>query len=110
MPEGLDVVAAHLAAIDRIDPQLHAYVYVNRAAQTSDGPLAGTTTAVKDNLPVAGMPWTDGSAAWRDRIADHDDPSVARLRSAGAAILGKTNLPELAAAIGTTNAIFPATN
>ncbi len=104
------VVAAHLAAIDRNDSRWHAYVFVDRAAQGSEGPLAGTTVAVKDNLPVAGMPWTDGSAAWRDRIADYDDPSVARLRAAGAAILGKTNLPELAAAIGTTNAIFPATN
>jgi amidase len=110
MLEGTDVAAAHLAAIERFDPRVHAYVYVDHAAAGSDGPLAGTTVAVKDNLPVDGMPWTDGSAAWRDRIADHDDPSVARLRSAGAAILGKTNLPELAAAIGTTNAIFPATN
>ena len=110
MPEGTDVVAAHLAAIEQLDPHLHAYVYVSRAAEASDGPLAGTTTAVKDNLPVAGMPWTDGSAAWRDRIADHDDPSVARLRAAGSAILGKTNLPELAASVGTANAIFPATN
>src|SRR5207253_5525720 len=54
--------------------------------------------------------WTDGSAVWRDRIADQDDIAVARVRAAGAAILGKTNLPELAAAVGTTNAIFPATN
>jgi len=110
MPEGLDVVAAHLAAIERLDPRLHAYVFVDRAARTLDGPLAGTTTAVKDNLPVAGMPWTDGSAAWRDRVADHDDPSVARLRAAGSAILGKTNLPELAASVGTANATFPPTN
>jgi Asp-tRNA(Asn)/Glu-tRNA(Gln) amidotransferase A subunit family amidase len=104
------VVAAHLAAIDRHDSHVHAFVFVDRAAHGSEGPLAGTTVAVKDNLPVAGMPWTDGSAAWRHRIADHDDPSVARLRAAGAAVLGKTNLPELAAAIGCTNAIFPATN
>ena len=63
-----DVVAAHLAAIEQLDPHLHAYVYVSRAAEASDGPLAGTTTAVKDNLP------------------------------------------ELAASVGTANAIFPATN
>jgi Asp-tRNA(Asn)/Glu-tRNA(Gln) amidotransferase A subunit family amidase len=110
MPESTNVVEAHLAAIERFDPRIHAYVYVDRAATGSEGPLAGTTVAVKDNLPVAAMPWTDGCAAWRDRIADHDDPSVARLRAAGAAILGKTNLPELAASVGTTNAIFPATN
>src|SRR5205823_12740729 len=42
--------------------------------------------------------------------AEEDDPSVARLRASGAVILGKTNLPELAAAIGTTNTIFPPTH
>ena len=56
------------------------------------------------------MPWTDGSAVWRERIAERDDVPVARARAAGAAVLGKTNLPELAAAVGTTNAIFPATD
>lgn len=92
------------------DVSIHAFVHVDPRARGGPGPLEGRTVAVKDNLPVAGMPWTDGSAAWLDRVADHDDPAVARLKAAGAAIIGKTNLPELAAAIGTTNAIFPATN
>jgi len=104
------VAVAHLAAIDRFEPRLHAYVHVDRHAAGSKGPLAGTTVAVKDSLPVAGMPWTDGSAVWRDRVPSEDTIPVARARAAGAAILGKTNLPELAAAVGTTNAIFPATH
>jgi amidase len=104
------VVRAHLAAIERLDPRIHAYVHVDRSARAGTGPMAGTTLAVKDNLPVAGMPWTDGSAVWRDRVPNADTVPVARARAAGAAILGKTNLPELAAAVGTTNAIFPATN
>jgi Asp-tRNA(Asn)/Glu-tRNA(Gln) amidotransferase A subunit family amidase len=104
------VVRAHLEAIERFDPQVHAYVHVDRKANASAGALAGVTLAVKDNLPVAGMPWTDGSAVWRDRVPDEDTVPVARARTAGAAVLGKTNLPELAAAVGTTNAIFPATN
>src|SRR5712691_3906509 len=91
------VVRAHLAAIDRLDPRIHAYVHVDRNARAAAGPMSGVTLAVKDNLPVAGMPWTDGSAVWRDRIADADTVPVARARAAGAAILGKTNLPELAA-------------
>jgi len=103
-------VRAHLDAIDRLDSRVHAYVYVDRDAHAGTGPLAGVTLAVKDNLPVAGMPWTNGSAVWRNRIAAEDTVPVARARAAGAAILGKTNLPELAAAVGTTNAIFPATN
>ena len=100
----------HLEAIDRHDSRIHAFVYVDRGARGSEGVLGGVTVAVKDNIPVAGMPWTDGSAVWRDRVADEDDVAVARVRAAGAAIIGKTNLPELAAAVGTTNAIFPATN
>jgi Asp-tRNA(Asn)/Glu-tRNA(Gln) amidotransferase A subunit family amidase len=106
----MDIVRAHLEAIDRHDSRIHAFVYVDRGARGSEGALGGVTVAVKDNIPVAGMPWTDGSAVWRDRIADEDDVAVARARAAGAAIIGKTNLPELAAAVGTTNAIFPATN
>ncbi|MEA2656466.1 MAG: aspartyl-tRNA(Asn)/glutamyl-tRNA(Gln) amidotransferase subunit [Chloroflexota bacterium] len=111
--ESLDpqaVVRAHLGAIERRDPSIHAFVYVDQDAAASPGPLSGLTLAVKDNLPVAGMPWTDGSAVWRDRIPAHDSVPVARARAAGAAVLGKTNLPELAAAVGTTNAIFPATH
>ena len=101
---------AHVDAIDHFDSLVHAYVHMDRHAQGAAGPLAGSTLAVKDNIPVAGMPWTDGSAVWRDRVPDEDAVPVARARAAGAAILGKTNLPELAAAVGTTNAIFPATN
>ena len=105
-----EIVRLHVDAIDRLDPGLHAYVHVDRGARAGTGPLAGVTVAVKDNLPVAGMPWTDGSAVWLDRVPGEDTIAVARARAAGAAILGKTNLPELAAAVGTTNAIFPATN
>jgi len=85
-------------------------LHVDRKARGAAGSLAGSTLAVKDNIPVAGMPWTDGSAVWRSRVPGEDAVPVARARAAGAAILGKTNLPELAAAVGTTNAIFPATN
>ena len=60
-----EVVRAHLDAIDQLDPRLHAYVHVDREARAGTGPLAGVTVAVKDNLPVAGMPWTHGSAVWR---------------------------------------------
>ncbi len=105
-----EVVRAHIDSIDLLNPRLHAYVHVDRGARTGTGPLAGVTLAVKDNLPVAGMPWTDGSAVWRDRVPTEDTMPVARARAAGGAILGKTNLPELAAAVGTTNSIFPATN
>jgi amidase len=104
------IVRAHLSAIERLDGRIHAYIHVDRSARAGTGALSGVTLAVKDNLPVAGIPWTEGSAVWRERIPKTDTIPVARARAAGAAILGKTNLPELAAAVGTTNAIFPATN
>src|SRR5438094_8135872 len=99
------VVQAHLDAIDRFEERIHAYIHVDRAARST----SGVTLAVKDSLPVAGMPYTYGTTSWRDRIADEDAVPVARARAAGMAILGKTNLPELAASIGTSNTIFPPT-
>ncbi len=104
------VVRAHLAAIERLDPRIHAYVYVDLKATAGDGPQSGVTLAVKDSQPVAGMPWTYGTAAWRDRRATEDAVPVARARAAGMAVLGKTNLPELAASIGTVNDLFPPTH
>jgi Asp-tRNA(Asn)/Glu-tRNA(Gln) amidotransferase A subunit family amidase len=104
------VVRAHLGTIDRFDSRIHAYIHVDTAAQPAAGPFAGVTLAVKDSQPVAGMPWTYGTPSWRDRIAHEDAVPVARARSAGMAVLGKTNLPELAASIGTTNTLFPPTH
>ena len=101
-----EVVAAHLDAIDRYDERIRAYIHVDRSARSS----SGVTLAVKDSQPVAGMPYTYGTSSWRDRIADEDAVPVARARASGMAILGKTNVPELAASIGTTNAIFGSTH
>src|SRR5438874_3159807 len=100
-----EVVDAHLDAIDRFDSRIHAYIHVDRNARTT----SGVTLAVKDSQPVAGMPYTYGTPSWRDRIAEVDAVPVVRARSSGMAILGKTNLPELAASIGTTNTMFPPT-
>jgi Asp-tRNA(Asn)/Glu-tRNA(Gln) amidotransferase A subunit family amidase len=103
------VVRAHVDAIHRFDSRLHAFIYVDPNARPSPGPYAGVTIAVKDSQPVAGMPYTYATPSWRDRIATEDAVPVARARSSGMAVLGKTNLPELAAAIGTTNTLFPPT-
>ena len=104
-----EVVRAHLERVDRLDPKLHAFVHLDSDARAAQGPLAGVTLAVKDTQPVRGMPWTYGTRAFKDRIADADAVPVARARAAGAAILGKVNTPELAAAISTVNEIFPPT-
>jgi Asp-tRNA(Asn)/Glu-tRNA(Gln) amidotransferase A subunit family amidase len=103
-------VRCHLARIARYDSAVGAYAYVDPSARAGSGPLAGVTLAVKDSYPVAWMPWTFGSPKWRRRVAGDDAVPVARARLAGAAVLGKTNLPELAAAVGTTNELFPPTH
>jgi Asp-tRNA(Asn)/Glu-tRNA(Gln) amidotransferase A subunit family amidase len=101
-----DIVRAHLDAIDHYDRRIHAFVYVDHDARST----VGMTLGVKDSQPVKGMPYTYATPSWRDRIAQEDAVPVGRARAAGIAILGKTNLPELAASIGTTNTLFPATH
>ncbi|PWS36544.1 amidase [Falsiroseomonas bella] len=60
----------------------------------TDGPLAGLTLAVKDNVDVVGMPTTAGFAVHTARMATRDAPCVAGLRAGGAAILGKVAMHE----------------
>jgi amidase len=104
----VEVVSAHLEQIEQLDPTLNAFQVVMaagaleeaRALQKRDDladlPLAGVPVAVKDNLDVAGVPTRQGSAATSTDPADRDDELVARLRSAGAVVIGKTRMPELA--------------
>lgn len=80
--------AAALSAAGRIDAQV--------AAGLDPGPLAGVPVAIKDSTPVAGMGWRSGSWAFADRIAEHDAVVVRRLTDAGAVVIGKTTLPEVA--------------
>ncbi len=99
----------YLARIDRLDPALGAFISVRaeRALAEADaaqqrlnagerGPLLGIPIAVKDNLDLAGELATHGTSE-RSRIADTDSEVVRRLRAAGAIVLGKTALCELAA-------------
>jgi len=92
-----------LAAIAARDEAVHAVWHLDPAATGGTGPLAGVPVLVKDNIAVAGMPWTAGLAAHRDRIAQQDAPCVAALRAAGAIILGKVALHE--GALGSTTAV-----
>jgi amidase len=68
----------------------------------ADLPLAGVPVAVKDNVAVAGEPTLEGSLATSTAAAERDHEVVARLRAAGAVIVGITQLPELSA-FGTTD-------
>jgi len=70
------------------------------------GPLCGVPLTVKDTIDVGGLRSTAGSAARAGRVAERDAPAVARLRAAGAVILGKTNCAELALDYTADNPVF----
>jgi amidase len=103
-----ELVELYLERIERLDPELNAYRVVlaegaradakraeERLAEGGDAPLLGVPVAIKDNVDYAGEVTTHGTAAYGDP-ATEDGLVVRRLREAGATILGKTNLPELA--------------
>jgi amidase len=99
-------VRTALERIAHIDPQLHSVIAIDptaieqaRRVDASDlrGPLAGEPLLIKDNIEAAGpLPTTAGSLALANNVTNRDAPLVARLRAAGAIILGKTNLSEWA--------------
>lgn len=102
------VVQEHLDRITTLDGEIGAFVRVRAAAALDEAdridarpdrgelPLAGVPVAIKDNIAVAGEPMRNGSAATPDEPQQADHPVVARLRAAGAVVVGLTNLPELA--------------
>jgi amidase len=77
-----------------------------RARGEAWGPLHGLPITIKDSFETAGLRTTSGHVPLRDHRPPHDAVAVARLREAGAIVLGKTNLPELAGDWQSTNAIF----
>ena len=103
----------HLARIARLDPVLNAIIELDPSAldqaRASDerrrsgaplGPLEGIPVTVKDNIETAGpLHTTAGSMALFDHVAAADAPLVGALKRAGAVLLGKTNLSELAGAV-----------
>ncbi|HLM07287.1 MAG TPA: amidase family protein [Blastococcus sp.] len=103
----VDVVRAHLAHIDAVDARIGAFRVVRREAALAEAhavdtalarfalPLAGVPIAVKDNVAVAGETCTDGSPACAKGPEAKDHPVVARLRKAGAVVVGITRAPEL---------------
>jgi aspartyl-tRNA(Asn)/glutamyl-tRNA(Gln) amidotransferase subunit A len=118
-----EVVADCLRTIERVEPTVHAFATLLAERALADagrideavmaggnpGPLAGVPVGVKDTLLVAGAPTTFGSPIYESYVPAHDEVVVAALRASGAAVLGKTNVPELAFSSVGHNPIFPTT-
>jgi amidase len=74
------------------------------------GPLHGVPMTIKDSLDTAGLVTTAGTIGWKDRVPDRDATVVARLRAAGAILLGKTNTPEFTWSDETDNDVYGRTS
>ncbi len=95
--------------LEAANAPLNAFTEFDREAVFGEGPLKKMTVGVKANIAVAGLPWTGGMEAYRDRIASRDAEVVKRLRDAGAAIVGTLNMEEAALGAKTDNPFFGAT-
>ena len=119
----LEATRAALDRIERFNDKVNAYVYVDRegaedAARASArrwgqgqplSPIDGVPVSMKDLTEVAGMPAREGSLTTSEALCDADAPPAARLREAGAVMLGKTNTPEFGWKAVTDNRVFGAT-
>ena len=118
-----EVVQAHLAQIERVNPTVNAVVTLvadralaDAAAADADlargkvrGPLHGLPIAHKDLVATKGIRTTQGSPFYRDFVPDADAPLITMIHNAGAITLGKTNTPEFGAGSHTFNTVFGAT-
>lgn len=118
-----EVMAAHLAQVERLNPRVNAIVTLVGERAMADatradellaggaplGALHGLPVAHKDLVDTAGIRTTRGSPFYRDHVPARDATIVARIRAAGALTIGKTNTPELGAGSQTFNTLFGAT-
>ena len=119
----VETMEAHLAQIEKVNPQVNAIVTLlpemaMEAARKADeklargeevGPLHGLPVAHKDLVQTKGIRTTFGSLVYENFVPDEDALLVERLREAGAILLGKTNTPEFGAGSQTFNKVFGVT-
>jgi amidase len=119
-----ELTNAYLDKVRRINPRLNAVVTVaaeralleahlsdmRRAHGQTAGPLEGLPITIKDSIATAGIRSTSGTRRFEHYTPSEDAIVVARLRAAGAIVIGKTNIPELAADVDCDNPIFGPTS
>lgn len=120
----VEVTKAHLEQIEKVDDQVHAFLYVNTqgalaAAEQADkdiaqgnpaSALAGVPLGLKDVMASEGMPTTAGSKILEGWIPPYDATLVTRIRKAGIPILGKTNMDEFAMGSSTEHSAYGTTH
>ena len=120
----VDLIEAHLTRIQELNPKLNAFVQIDvegarRQALLAEeamrdgrelGVLHGVPLSIKSSIEVAGLRWEAGTKLRAGIRGVRDAPLVARLRQAGAIILGVTNAPELLMAWETDNLLYGRTN
>jgi Asp-tRNA(Asn)/Glu-tRNA(Gln) amidotransferase A subunit family amidase len=119
----VELVDAHLRRIEELNPKLNAFVHLNESARQqaqgaetavlrneSLGPLHGVPLSIKGSIDVAGLRNECGTRLRAGNVASQNAPLVARLRAAGAIILGVTNTPEFLMAWETDNLLYGRTN
>jgi Asp-tRNA(Asn)/Glu-tRNA(Gln) amidotransferase A subunit family amidase len=120
----VELLDAHLAQVEKLNPRLNAFVHidaedVHRQASQAEaavtrsktlGSLHGVPISIKSSIDVAGMRCEAGTKLRAGHIAEKDAPLVARLRRAGAVVLGVTNTPDLLMAWETDNLLYGRTN
>ena len=108
----LELADEHIRRIERLNPVLNALVDFNaervraQARQTQRGPLSGLPVTVKSSIAVKGFKCEIGSVLNRGFVPEEDAEVVARLRGAGATLLGTTNCPEFLMAYETDNLLY----
>jgi Asp-tRNA(Asn)/Glu-tRNA(Gln) amidotransferase A subunit family amidase len=119
----VEVAEAYLRRIERFNPQWNAVVtlapdLLERAREAEDrvmrgevlGALHGVPLTIKDTIETQGLPATSGSVVRARHVPAEDAPAVARLKTAGAIVLGKTNVSEMALTYESDNPLFGRTN
>ena len=115
----LEVVDAHIARIEEVEPHVNALITRTFDAARSTArrmtaagvpadppPLHGVPITVKDALAVAGVRFTAGSDRLREHVAERDAEAVRRMKAAGAIVLGKSSCSDMSGSMETTNPII----
>jgi len=119
----VELLDLHVRRIERLNPPLNAVVEPDierarrdaaeadaRRARGEDAPLLGLPMTLKESINVRGLRTTVGMPFWKDFRSEHDAPVTARVKAAGAAVMAKTNVPQMLADWQSNNPVHGRTN